>query len=61
MAGDRDQVLWFENVCLFEDPAANLVLGKQLCFIEANWPEGLACLVKSNDALLKDLAEKSPA
>jgi serine/threonine protein kinase/formylglycine-generating enzyme required for sulfatase activity/Leucine-rich repeat (LRR) protein len=42
-----------------DDLAANLIVGKQLCFVEEKWAEGLACLAKSNDAALKDLAEKS--
>jgi serine/threonine protein kinase/Leucine-rich repeat (LRR) protein len=42
-----------------DDSAANLALGKFLCFNEANWSEGLACLAKGSDTTLKELAEKS--
>lgn len=43
------------------DPAANLVLGKHLCFTAGDWKQGSACLAKSGDEKLKALAEASAA
>jgi formylglycine-generating enzyme required for sulfatase activity len=39
------------------DPAANLAVGKYLCFTKGGWPKGLLHLTKSNDAGLKSLAD----
>jgi hypothetical protein len=44
-----------------DDPAANLLLGKHLCFFHGRWDEGLPLLVKGNDAGLKALAQKDLA
>ncbi len=41
-----------------DDLAANLVLGKYLCFSRGEWSQGLPLLVKSNDSALKSLAEQ---
>jgi formylglycine-generating enzyme required for sulfatase activity len=38
------------------DPAANLELGRHLCFIEGQWPKGLSMLALGSDVSLKDLA-----
>jgi formylglycine-generating enzyme required for sulfatase activity len=40
------------------DPAANLLLGKHLCFDKGNWAKGLALLARGSDATLKDLAQR---
>lgn len=40
-----------------DDPDANLVVGKFLCFIKGSWREGLEHLVRGGDAELKSLAE----
>jgi hypothetical protein len=39
------------------DPAANLVLGKYMCFVKGDWPGGLPHLVKGNDAELARVAK----
>src|SRR5579859_3338009 len=44
-----------------EDPAANLEMGKFLCFAKGNWDLGLRFVVKGSDASLKALAEKDLA
>lgn len=40
-----------------EDPEANLILGRHLCFQEGDWDRGLAHLRKGSDPALKRLAE----
>jgi serine/threonine protein kinase/Leucine-rich repeat (LRR) protein len=42
-----------------DDPAANLTMGRYLCFVAGDWEQGLPMLAKSDDATLKDLAAKS--
>ncbi|HEX4132145.1 MAG TPA: protein kinase, partial [Pirellulales bacterium] len=42
-----------------DDPMANLVLGRWLCFMQGDWDRGLAHLAKSDDAVLKELAASS--
>jgi formylglycine-generating enzyme required for sulfatase activity len=44
-----------------DDPAANLAMGRHLCFVQGDWEQGLPMLVKGGDATLKDLAAKSLA
>ena len=39
-----------------DDPAANLSLGKYLCFAKGDWQRGLAHLAKSGDARFAALA-----
>ena len=39
-----------------DDPAANTVAGKYLCFVKGEWERGLKMLAKGDDAELKDLA-----
>jgi hypothetical protein len=41
-----------------EDPAANLAVGKFLCFIKGDWAGGLPLLAKGSDAKLKELARQ---
>jgi len=41
-----------------DDPTANLIVGKYLCFVEGEWNDGFAALVKSNDSVFKELGEK---
>ncbi len=41
-----------------DDPGANLVIGKQLCFGEGDWTAGLQALAKCNDPTFKELAQK---
>jgi hypothetical protein len=41
-----------------EDPAANLEVGRFLCFVKGGWDLGLRFIVKSSDPVLKPLAEK---
>ncbi len=43
------------------DPVASLALGKYLCFSKGDWELGLPLLAQSNDAKLKDLAERDLA
>lgn len=38
------------------DPEANLTVGKQICFVEDKWTEGLPMLARGSDATLKQLA-----
>lgn len=38
------------------DPAANLALGKYLCFVQGEWDKGSACLMKGSDEALKAAA-----
>jgi hypothetical protein len=44
-----------------DDPDANLVVGKHLCYVQSNWDDGLPHLAKSGDAVLKALAQKDLA
>jgi hypothetical protein len=44
-----------------QDPAANLVLGRFLCFVRGDWAGGLPCLAASSDESLKALAQKDLA
>ena len=41
------------------DPEANLVLGRYLCFTKADWSAGLAKLALGSDSVLKELATRS--
>jgi hypothetical protein len=41
-----------------EDPDANLLLGKFLCFRKNDWDQGLPLLVKGKDVALRALSEK---
>jgi hypothetical protein len=41
-----------------DDPEANLALGKYLCFVRSQWPEGLKHLAAGSDEPLKALAEQ---
>lgn len=41
-----------------EDPDANLVVGKYVCFIKGDWPMGLPHMAKSGDETLKTLATR---
>jgi len=41
-----------------DDPAANAIAGKYLCFQKGNWKRGLPMLAKDIDAVYKALAEK---
>ena len=43
------------------DPAANLAVGENLCFVQNNWVEGLPHLAKGSDAELKSLASRDQA
>lgn len=52
----------FEAVAKAPDnPAANLDVGKFLCFFKGNWDLGVRFLAKGSDAALKGLAEKELA
>jgi serine/threonine protein kinase/formylglycine-generating enzyme required for sulfatase activity/Leucine-rich repeat (LRR) protein len=42
-----------------DDPAANLTLGRHLCFEDGEWAAGFECLAKGSDVGLKDLAAES--
>ncbi len=44
-----------------EDPAANLVVGKYLCFQKADWRHGLLLLAKGADEKLKSIAQQDLA
>jgi hypothetical protein len=44
-----------------DDPEANLVVGKHLCFFHRRWDEGLPLLAKCGDDALKSLAKKDLA
>lgn len=44
-----------------DDAAANLAVGKYLCFFHGRWAEGLPLLSKGSDARLKELAGKDLA
>ncbi len=39
------------------DPAANLALGKFLCFVKDDWARGLPMIARGNDRALKNVAE----
>lgn len=41
-----------------DDPAANLAVGKFLCFLKGDWAAGLPLLTQSSDDKLKTLAQK---
>jgi hypothetical protein len=41
-----------------DDPAANLAVGRFLCFIKNDWEAGVGHLAKGSDTKLKDAAEK---
>lgn len=41
-----------------DDPKANLLLGRYLCFSRGDWPAGVAHLAKSADPALKDVARR---
>jgi formylglycine-generating enzyme required for sulfatase activity len=41
-----------------DDPDANLALGKYLCFVRSQWPEGLKRLAAGSDEPLKALAQR---
>jgi hypothetical protein len=40
------------------DPTANLIVGRYLCFAKSDWAAGLAHLARGKDPLLKKLAEE---
>jgi serine/threonine protein kinase/Leucine-rich repeat (LRR) protein len=44
-----------------DDPAANLAMGRYLCFAVGDWEQGLPMLAKGDDATLKELAAKGLA
>ncbi len=44
-----------------DDPAANLALGRYLCFVRGDWLQGFALLAKGSDPVFKTLAEQSLA
>jgi hypothetical protein len=44
-----------------DDPAANLEMGKFLCFVKDNWDLGLRFAAKGSDPILKGLAEREMA
>jgi hypothetical protein len=44
-----------------ENPEANLVVGKHLCYFQGEWEEGLPLLAKGGDARLKGLAQRDLA
>jgi hypothetical protein len=44
-----------------DDPAANLEIGRFLCFVKGAWDLGLRFMVKGSDPVLKSLAEKELA
>ena len=44
-----------------DDPDANLALGKYLCFVRGQWPEGLNRLAAGSDEALKALAKRELA
>ncbi len=39
-----------------DDPGANLIVGKHRCFVNGDWPAGLALLANGNNEALKTLA-----
>ena len=41
-----------------DDPEANLMVGKYLCFTKGDWEKGLPLLTKSENSRLKLLAER---
>jgi hypothetical protein len=41
-----------------DDPTANLIVGKHLCYFHAKWDEGLSLLAKSADPLIRPVAMK---
>lgn len=70
VAGDRSEVnrirrLWQQAqagrttlAATPDDPAANLAVGRWMCFYEGNWSAGLPHLARSGDAVLKALAQQ---
>jgi formylglycine-generating enzyme required for sulfatase activity/serine/threonine protein kinase len=42
-----------------DDPAANLIAGRYLCFVQGQWEEGFPLLAKGADGPLKELATRS--
>ena len=44
-----------------DDPAANLAVGKYICFFKEAWDAGLPYLAKGSDSALKAIAEKDVA
>lgn len=42
-----------------DDPDANLLLGKHLCFVQDEWETGLPLLAKGKDPVFKELAAQS--
>jgi hypothetical protein len=44
-----------------DDPAANLTVGRYLCFFQGDWSNGLPMLARGSDAALKTLATKDLA
>ncbi|MEN6496130.1 MAG: hypothetical protein ABFD16_17760 [Thermoguttaceae bacterium] len=43
------------------DPAANLIVGKYICFTKGDWHNGLSKLAAGDDAAIRDLAAKEVA
>lgn len=41
-----------------DDPQANLLVGRYVCFVQGHWEEGLPMLARGSDPNLKDLASK---
>ena len=41
-----------------DDPEANLIVGRYLCFVQGRWDQGLPLLARSGDKRLADLAAK---
>jgi hypothetical protein len=41
-----------------DDPEANLLVGKRLCFVQGNWDKGLMMLSIGSDSKLKEMAVK---
>lgn len=41
-----------------DDPGANLIVGKHLCFTKGDWKEGLSRLAMGSDANLKGIAQR---
>ncbi|HXE52952.1 MAG TPA: hypothetical protein VN541_08060 [Tepidisphaeraceae bacterium] len=44
-----------------DDPAANLIVGRYLCFAQGRWNEGIPLLAKGSDKKLADLADADNA
>ncbi len=41
-----------------DDPAANLIVGRYLCFVKGNYGRGLSMLIKTNHAILGNIAKQ---